>query len=179
MSVEEYLDCKYPFEGRRVKVRVDTIKLPSGRETTREIVEFPDCVAIVAIDSDDNVLLVRQYRTAVGKMLLEIPAGKVEPDEHHFEAMQRELREETGCSSRQAYDLGGFYSAPGYSTEYLHLYLATDLVDHKETPDTDEISDVFSVPLFDIPSLIAKGDIRDAKSVAGLMRVIAERENLE
>lgn len=177
MDVERLLDSKSAFEGRRINLRVDTVELPSGRETTREIVEFPNCVAIVAIDSEDHVLLVRQYRTAVGRMLLEIPAGKLEPDEHPLKAVHRELREETGYSAKSVDDMGGFYASPGYSTEYLHLYLAMDLTNHNEIPDGDEIANVFRVPLVEIPALIAKGNICDAKSVAGLMRVIAEHDS--
>ncbi|MFA4836750.1 MAG: NUDIX hydrolase [Dehalococcoidia bacterium] len=176
VNIEELLDSKRPYKGRRISLRVDTVRLPSGRETTREIVEFPNCVAIVAIDSEENVLMVRQYRTAVGRTLLEIPAGKIEPEEQPLQAVHRELKEETGCSAGEAKDLGGFYAGPGYSTEYLHLYLVTDLKDTGETPDGDEIMNVFRVPLAEIPALIARGDICDAKSIAGLMRVISERQ---
>ncbi len=175
MSEEKLIASKKVYEGRRIDVRVDLIELPSGRQATREIVEFPNCVAVVPIDAEDNVLLVRQYRTAVGKVLLEIPAGKIEPNEHPLQAMQRELREETGYSAQEAREIGGIYAGPGYSTEYLTLYVATDLHDHQETPDTDEIMNVFRVPLSEIPALIAKGDICDGKSVAALMQVLYER----
>lgn len=175
MTVEKLLARKQIYKGKRVSLRLDKIQLPSGRETIREIVEFPNCVAVVAIDSEENVLLVRQYRTAVDRMLLEIPAGKIEPEEHPQQAAYRELREETGYSADETQDLGGFYAGPGYSTEYLHLYLATELTPTDETPDGDEIMNVFRVPLQDIPALIAKGDICDAKSVAGLLRVLTER----
>lgn len=176
MPEEQLLASKEIFRGRRIGLRIDTIRLPSGREAMREVVEFPDCVAVVAIDSDNNVLLVRQYRTAVGRVLLEIPAGKIEADEHHLQAMHRELREETGYEAEEAEELGGFYAGPGYSTEYLHLYLATDLKPTAENPeDADEIMNVFKVPLIEIPALIAKGTICDAKSVAGLLRVLTER----
>ena len=109
-------------------MRVDTVRLPSGRETTREIVEHDDCVAVVALDADGRLLLVKQFRTAVGRELLEIPAGGIDPGESPEEAVSREMREETGYLPRKVERLGGFYSAPGYATEYLYLYLATDLV---------------------------------------------------
>lgn len=157
-----------------MSLRVDTIELPSGRTTTREIVEFNNCVAIVAIDSAGNVILVRQYRTATGKVLMEIPAGKIEDNEHPLKCAHRELKEETGYSARMMTELGGFYAAPGYSTEYLHLFLATHLNDTGVTPDGDEIMDVFSIPLTEIPELIANGTICDLKSIAGLLRVISE-----
>ncbi len=171
MSIEKLLDSKTVYEGRMINLRVDSIELPSGRQTTREIVEHRDSVVIVPVDNH-NILLVRQYRSALGKVLIELPAGKTESNEHHLQTAHRELREETGYNARDMEYLGGFYAGPGYSTEYLHLYLATDLVALNEHPDDDEIMDVFSVPIPEIPGMIGKGDICDAKSVAGLLRII-------
>ena len=162
------LSSRLIYEGRAVKLRVDTVRMPDGRETTREIVEHSDCVAIIAIDAVDNVLLVSQFREAVSKELLEIPAGGIEPGEDPVTAVSRELREETGYLPRKLEKLGGFYSAPGYCSEYLHLYLATDLTPaplHAE--DTDEIK-LVPVPVSQLPGLIASGSIDDAKSIAGL-----------
>ncbi|MBM3132396.1 MAG: NUDIX hydrolase [Chloroflexi bacterium] len=176
VEVEKVIESKRAFKGRRVSLRVDTVELPSGRKTTREIVEYPDCVVIVAIDSEENVLLVRQYRSAIGRTLMELPAGKTEPDEHPLKAAHRELREETGYSARNMEELGGFYSGPGYSTEYLHLYLATELEPTGEALDPDEIMNIFRVPLAEIPGIIARGEVCDAKSVAGLLRVILQKK---
>jgi len=143
--------------------------MASGRETTREIVEHSDCVAIIAIDADDNVLLVNQYRKAVEKELLEIPAGAINPGEDPETTVRRELREETGYLPRKVERLGGFYSTPGYCTEYLHLYLATDLIPSQlHAEDTENIS-LVRVPASAVSSLIASGDICDAKSIAGLL----------
>ncbi len=172
---ERLLDSKTAYQGRRINLRVDTIELPSGRRTTREIVEHSNCVAIVAIDSEENVIMVRQYRSAVAKVLLEIPAGKIEAAEDPSECVHRELREETGYLAKKVEALGGFYAGPGYSTEYLYLYLATGLEPSRETPDSDEIMGVVRIPLIDIPGMIASGEICDAKSVAGLLRVIREK----
>jgi len=143
--------------------------MPSGRETTREIVEHSDCVAIIAIDADDNVLLVNQFRKAVGKELLEIPAGGIEADEDPETTVRRELSEETGYVPQKVERLGGFYSAPGYCTEYLHLYLATDLVPRRLHAEDTESIRLTRVPVSQIPSLIASGSICDAKSIAGLL----------
>ncbi len=144
-------------------------RLPDGRQTTREIVEHADCVAIVAIDADDNVLLVKQFRKAVEKELLEIPAGGIDAGEDPEDAVRREMREETGYLPKKLERLGGFYSAPGYCTEYLYLYLATDLVPSPlQAEDTAEIK-LVRVPLAEIPGLIDSGSIRDAKSIAGLL----------
>ena len=109
MKKEQLLSSQQIYEGRAVKLRVDTVEKPSGRITTREIVEHGDCVAIVAIDVEDSVLLVRQFRQAVGKDLLEIPAGGINPGESPTEAVRRELQEETGYLPRKVEMLGGFF----------------------------------------------------------------------
>ena len=171
--MERTLSSQRVYEGRAVKLRVDTVRKPSGKVTTREIVEHADAVAVVVLDSRDRVILVRQYRKAVGKTLLEVPAGSVDPGEQPINTVRRELQEEIGYLPNKIDRLGGFYSAPGYCTEYLHLYLATYLIPSKlEAEDTDEI-EVVRVPLTKIPDLIASGDIADAKSVAGLLRVMS------
>jgi ADP-ribose pyrophosphatase len=134
-------------------------------------VEHEDCVAIVPIDAEGSIILVRQFRHAVGKDLLEIPAGGIQPGETPEQAVCRELQEETGYFPNKLKKLGGFYAAPGYCTEYLHLYLATDLVLRPlQAEDTESIEPV-RVRLADIPGLIAEGQICDAKSIAGLLTV--------
>ena len=166
---EKTLSSQLIYEGRSVKIRIDTVQMPSGRETTREIVEHSDCIAVIALDADDNVLLVKQFRKPVEKELLEIPAGGINPDENPEAAVRRELREEVGYLPQKIKKLGGFYSAPGYCTEYLHLYLATVLVPSRLfAEDTEEIS-LVRVPVAQIPDLIASGRICDAKSIAGLL----------
>ena len=165
---EKTLSSELIYEGRAVKVRVDSVEMPSGRKTTREIVEHSDCVAIVAVDSEDKVLLVNQFRKAVEKELLEIPAGGMEPGEDPVTAVSREMQEETGYLPRKLERLGGFYSAPGYCTEYLHLYLATDLVPSQLFAEDTEGIRLVRVPLHQVPGLITSGRISDAKSIAGL-----------
>ena len=169
MSKEKTLSSQLVYEGRAVKLRVDTVKMPSGRKTTREIVEHSDCVAIIAIDASDNVLLVNQFRKPVEKELLEIPAGGIEPDEDPVATVRREMQEETGYLPRKVERLGGFYSSPGYCTEYLHLYLATDLTPGQLYAEDTENIKVVRVPVSQIPGLIASGSICDAKSIAGLL----------
>ena len=168
MAEEKTLSSKLIYDGRAVKLRVDTVQMPGGRETTREIVEHSDCVAIVAIDADDNVLLVNQFRKPVEKELLEIPAGGIEPDEDPVATVRRELREETGYLPRKVERIGGFYSTPGYCTEYLHLYLATDLTPSPLYAEDTENIRLTRVPVSQIPGLIASDSICDAKSIAGL-----------
>jgi ADP-ribose pyrophosphatase len=176
LAEEKTLSSELIYEGRAVKLRVDTVQMPGGRETTREIVEHEDCVAIIAIDADDNILLVSQFRKAVEKELLEIPAGGIKPDENPVGCVCRELREETGYLPRRVERLGGFYSSPGYCTEYLHLYLATDLIPSPlQAEDTESIS-LVRVPLSQIVELIESDRICDGKSIAGLLAFLEYRK---
>jgi len=136
--------------------------------TSREVVEHADCVAILVFDPEGKLLLVRQYRHAVGDELLEIPAGCIEPDESPEQAVRRELREETGYLPREVLRLGGFFSSPGYCTEYLHLFLAKDLEYNPLQAEDTESIELVRVSPNDIEDLIVSGKIRDAKSVAAL-----------
>jgi ADP-ribose pyrophosphatase len=170
---EKTLSSQQIYDGRILQLRVDTVRLPSGRVTKREIVEHDDCIAILAIDSDDNVLLVKQFRKAVDKEVLEIPAGGIEPGEEPAAAVKRELREETGFLPKRVERIGGFYTTPGYSSEYLHLFVASDLTSAKlQAEDTESIK-VERVPISQILELIRTGAISDAKSIAGLLILIS------
>ncbi|MAG15408.1 MAG: NUDIX hydrolase [Dehalococcoidales bacterium] len=174
--MEKTLSSQLIFNGRVVKMRIDTVQTPGGRQTTREIVEHADCVAIIAIDDEDNVLLVRQFRKPVEKELLEIPAGGINPGERPETAVRREMREETGYLPRKVSKLGGFYSAPGYCSEYLYLYLATDLISSQlHAEDTAEIR-LVRLPTNQILNTITLGGICDAKSIAGLLTYLSSRK---
>ncbi len=169
MTREETLSRKVVFQGRAVSLRVDTVRTPSGREATREIIEHADCIAVIALDGDENVLLVKQFRKPVERELLEIPAGGIDEGESPEDAVRREMREETGYLPQTVERLGGFYSAPGYATEYLYLYLATDLTPSQLFAEDTEGISVVRVSLDQIPELISSGEICDAKSIAGLL----------
>lgn len=169
------LSSQQIYDGRAIRVRVDTILTPSGRKTTREIVEHDDCIVALPLDKEKNVLMVRQFREAVGKILLELPAGGIDEGEQPADAVYRELQEEIGFIPKKITELGGFYPSPGYTTEYLHLFLATELEPKKlVAEDTHEI-EVIRVPLADIQTMLQKGEIVDAKSIIGL-RVLLELE---
>ena len=176
---EETLSSRRIFEGRAVKLRVDSVRLPGGKETTREIVEHDDCVAIVALDDADNILLVKQYRKPVEKELLEIPAGGIDPGESPEDAVRREMREETGFLPKRVEKLGGFYSSPGFCTEYLHLYLASDLVPKPLKAEDSESITLVQVPLKEVKGLIASGAIIDAKSIAGLLAFLEYQKSAD
>jgi len=164
------------YQGRAVNLRVDTVEKAGGKKTTREVVEHSDCIAVVALDEQDNLLLVRQFRHAVDRFLLEIPAGGIDPGEEPIDSVRRELQEEIGFLPRKIDRLGGFYATPGYGTEYLHCFVATDLVPARlVAEDTDDIELVRVSPR-EIPRLIASGDICDAKSIAALLMFLFIRQ---
>jgi ADP-ribose pyrophosphatase len=169
--VKDYrrLSSRYVYTGHNIRLRVDEVVLPSGKETVREVIEHNGAVVIVALDENKNVLLVKQFRHAADKELLELPAGGIDRGETPEETARREMQEETGYAPGKLERLGGFYSAPGYANEYLHLFLATELMPARLiAEDTDEIK-LVSMALNDAVDLIRNGDIQDAKSIAGLL----------
>ena len=157
------------FEGRICNVRIDTVELDSGKTAQREIVEHDPVVAIVAVDADGRVVLVRQYRLATEQVLLEVPAGLVDPGEEIEPAAQRELQEETGMRAGTLTSLGGFYASPGFLTEYIHVFLAQDLTESHLDADEDEDIVVQRMPLSQALALVDTGGIIDAKSIVGLL----------
>ncbi len=166
---EDTLSSKVIFKGEILNLRIDEIRLSDGSFGTREIVEHGDAVAVVPIDKEGNILLVKQYRRAAGKDLLELPAGGIEPGETPEDTVCREMQEEIGYLPKKITKMGGFYASPGYCVEYLHLYLVTDLVPARlHAEDTDSI-EVVPVPLKKITDYIKSGKICDAKSVAGIL----------
>jgi ADP-ribose pyrophosphatase len=173
---EKTLATQQVYHGRAVNIRVDTLEKASGRKTTRDVVEHSDCIAVVALDEHDNILLVRQFRHPVDRFLLEIPAGGINRGEEPLDSVRRELQEEIGYFPRQIDKLGGFYSIPGYGTEYLHCFVATDLVPgHLVAEDTEDI-ELVRVSPDEIPRLITSGEICDAKSIAALLMFLFIRQ---
>jgi ADP-ribose pyrophosphatase len=179
LGAEATVASQRVYEGRLINLRADTVRLENGRLTKREIVEHPGAVAVVALDEDDNVILIRQFRKAAGKELLEIPAGTLEADEEPIACARRELEEETGYRAKCVEQVGGFYSSPGFCNEYIHLYLATDLQKGRSAPEDDEAIEIIQVALSDIPALISQGEICDGKTIAGLLNVLLLRHSFD
>jgi len=173
---EKKLATQQIYQGRAVNIRVDTVEKADGRKTTREVVEHSDCIAVVALDEQGNVILVRQFRHAVDRFLLEIPAGGIDPGEEPIDSVRRELQEEIGYFPRKIEKLGGFYTTPGYGTEYLHCFVATDLVPGRLVAEDTEDIDLVRVSPDEIPRLIASGEICDAKSIAALLMFLFIRQ---
>ncbi len=165
---ERVLGTRRVYDGRVVSLRVDDVTLPGGGKTQREIVEHRGAVAVVPVAGGD-VYLVRQYRRAAGRALLEIPAGTLEPGERPAQALRRELAEEIGVRAARVRRLAAFYPSPGFLTEIVHLYLATDLRPARRQAEEDEDLEVVRVSLRRAMSLVNRGEIRDAKSIIGLL----------
>ncbi|WP_338835305.1 NUDIX hydrolase [Neomoorella thermoacetica] len=157
------------YEGRILNLRRDRVRLPDGHEASREVVEHPGAVAIIALDYDKNIYLVRQYRYPIERVTLEIPAGKLDSGEEPLTCAQRELAEEVGLAAAEWKPLLTFYSTPGFSNEIMHLFLATGLRSHREKADDDEFLEIVRVPLAEAAAMALRGAIQDAKSIAGIM----------
>ncbi len=170
MTFETVLASERVYEGHILNLRVDQIRTPAGVEAVREIVENGGAVAVVPIDDLGRVVLVKQYRHAVRAVVTEIPAGKLDDaEEDPLEAVQRELREETGFRAGQIEQLGGIYPSPAWSTEFVYLYLARDLIAGPTAPDADEAIELWHLPFAAAIDLVRSGAITDAKTVAALL----------
>ena len=166
---EPTIGTKRIYEGNIINVRVDTVRMPSGRDATREIVEHSHAVCIVPIDNDGNVVLVRQYRKPAEDALLEVPAGGVEDGEISEEAVLRELQEEIGYTADHLEHLSSFWVAPGWATEYMHAYLATGLRESRLDGDEDENIEVVRLRFDEAVSMLKTGEINDGKTIAALL----------
>ena len=164
----ELLKSETLMKGRAFCIRRDYLKTPDGRETKFEIIEHSGSVIIIPIDENGKILLVRQYRHATGGDLLELPAGTLEDNEDPEVCAAREIREETGMAAGALTKMGEFYLAPGYSTEFMVVYLATDLSPNPLKADDDEFLSVESIPVAEAFKKAERGEIPDAKSLAAL-----------
>jgi ADP-ribose pyrophosphatase len=164
----ETLQRQTIFEGKVVRLYVDKVKLPNGKEAEREVIKHSGAVGMVALDGEGWIFLVRQYRHATGEDLLEIPAGKLSPGEAPVDCARRELMEEVGFGAGEWLELSSFYTSPGFSDEMLYLYLGRNLEKGQAHPDEDEFLEVIHVPLEEALAMVARNEIRDSKSVAGI-----------
>jgi ADP-ribose diphosphatase len=170
------VESRVLYRGGYLTFRIDTVERPDGSRATRDVAEHPGAVAVVAVDADDQVVLVRQYRSPAEQVLLEIPAGTLDRhDDGSIEdpelASRRELEEETGYRAASWRLLGRFWTAPGFATELMHLYLATGLTpagDDRRQPEADERLHLVRMPWRDALAAAEHGEIADAKSIVGL-----------
>ena len=157
------------LQGRAFKIRRDYLRTPDGKETKFEIVEHGGSVVIIPVDEQGNMWFVRQYRHAAGMDLLELPAGTRDGDEPYEECAAREIREEIGMEAGKLEELGKFYLAPGYSTELMGVFLATNLKHNPLSPDADEFLSVEKMPVKEAFEMTERGEMPDAKSLAALL----------
>lgn len=165
---EKFLTSSKKFDGNILKVYVDEVELPNGKISTRELVKHPVAVAVVPVLDNGDIIFVRQYRYPVGKVLYEIPAGKLDQNEELYDCALRELSEETGYITESMTLLTSLLTAPGFSNEVIHVYLAKNLKAGKAHPDNDEFLEVVILSQNEIKEKIQNKEIVDAKTLVGL-----------
>jgi ADP-ribose pyrophosphatase len=163
------LNTEIRYQGRAFDVRVEEVEFAPGRSTRLDILDHPGAVTILPVDGEGRVWFIRQYRHAAGQTLLELPAGTLKADEDPALAANRELQEEIGMRAERLEKIATFFLAPGYSTELMHLYLATGLSASALDQDEDEMITVEKVPVSAVWGLIEKGELADAKSLVGVL----------
>lgn len=167
---ETVLETETIYEGRIVNLYLETVRLPDGKEALREVIRHGGAVAVVPLHDNGDITLVRQFRLPAGTHLLEIPAGGLEPGEDPRVCAERELQEEVGLYPGRLISMGGVFLAPGYSSEYIHLYVATDLRPSTLNGDDDEFLEVERMPLEEFLHRVDRGEVLDAKSIAAVLR---------
>jgi ADP-ribose pyrophosphatase len=173
--IEKTIETREIFSGRIITVRVDTVTLPNGSQSTREVVEHAEDVAIVALDDKNNIIMVKQYRKPVEKVLMEIPAGIMEINEEPLLSAKRELKEETGFSADHWEKILGYFTTPGFTDEYIHVYLARGLTEGELNLDEDEFVETVRLPLEEAGRMITTGEIVDGKSIIGILSAIGQQ----
>ena len=175
--IETGIDSENIFDGTLLHVRRDTVKLPNGKTATREWIKHPGASSLIPLLPDGSIILVKQYRYPVGKITLEVPAGKLDtPEEDPLLCAQRELSEETGYTADHMEKLTTIATTVGFSNEYIHLYLATGLHAGNQHTDADEFINVLKVPLQEAVEMVNDGRIIDAKSVVSILMAAARQD---
>ena len=173
---EKKLSSKELFDGRVIRVTVDTVQLENGKTSTREVVHHHGGACILPVDEDGNVTLVRQFRYALGEEVWELPAGKLEAGEDPFEAAKRELSEECGLTADHYLDLGVVYPTVGYDSEKIYLWAATGLHQTAQHLDEGEFLDVIKMPFDEALARVLDGTFRDSKTQIALMKYALLRD---
>lgn len=165
------------YRGRSVNFNVDNVRLPDGKTATREYLDHPGAVGVVAFLDAATVVLVRQYRYPVGKVTLELPAGKLDAGENPLACVKRELREETGYAARRIKPLIDYWPTPAFANEVLRLYVAEGLTPGFRSPDSDEFIEPVTLPFSEALALVSSGKIKDSKTIVGLLMCAVQRRN--
>ncbi|MBI3590559.1 MAG: NUDIX hydrolase [Candidatus Melainabacteria bacterium] len=169
---EEKINSKKIYEGKILTLTVDNVRMPNGRDAVREIIIHNGGITVVAQPNPEKVVLIRQFRYAIGKVFWELPAGRLNVNEDPLFAAKRELKEETGFLAKAWEPLGIVYPLPGYSTEVLYFFKATELTDDEQDLDPDENIEVKVTDLKQAWQMVKDGEIRDAKTIAGISLVM-------
>lgn len=167
--MEKTLESKTVYKGRIISLRLDSVVLENGNTALREVVEHPGAVGIVALKDNGDIVMVKQYRKAADQVLLELPAGKLEPGEDPADCAARELTEETGYIAGDLRYLVSFYTSPGFSNEVMHMFLATGLREGENDPDDDEMVETVEISPDRAMDMILEGEIKDGKTIAGIL----------
>jgi ADP-ribose pyrophosphatase len=165
---ERRLSSRLVYDGKLLKVRSDTVRLPDGASAEREWIEHPGAVAVLAVTDKGELVMERQFRYALGRDMIEVPAGKIDPGEDPLATARRELAEETGYSAAQWAHVATIHLAIGYSNEHIEIYLAKGLKQQKARLDDEEFLEVFTLPLATALAWVREGKITDSKTVSTL-----------
>jgi len=170
MKIKETLFKRHKiYSGKAVNFSVDVVTLPDGKKTTREYLEHPGAVAVLAFTGKDNIVLVSQYRYPIKELTLEVPAGKIDKGETPLKCVRRELKEETGFKAKKIVKLVSFWPTPAFSNEVLHVYAAYGLTQSQKSPDDDEFIETSVMPFKKALEKVMNGNIKDSKTIIAIL----------
>lgn len=173
---EDFIDSSLKFNGNFLKLKVDTVKLPNNKKSTRELIEHPGAACILALDENDNVFIVKQYRYPISKIMYEIPAGKIDKNEDPIQCAYREFEEETGYKATQLKLLGIMHPASAYTTEVIYIYLALGTSKGEVNLDKDEFLKFEKIHISKVRNMILNNEITDAKTQIAVMKYLLGRD---
>lgn len=176
---EVFVSSQVGFTGRLLQVKIDTVTLPNGKESSREVIKHPGAVGILPVLDDGSIVLVKQYRYPVGTVLYEIPAGKLDIGEAPEVCAPRELSEETGYKAKEWKLLTSIVTTPGFTDEVIHLYLAKGLTKEEQHTDEDEFIDLVVFKREQVKKMVLEKDIFDAKTLSALLLYYLTEQNVK